>query len=54
MSEEQRNPFTPQRIIATVVVFVGCLMIDGVGFPTQLGLFVGWVVFEYNILKMFD
>ena len=59
MSEEKRDPFTAQRIIGTIFMFVACLSIDGApGMPIDLsvrfGLFVAWVVFEYKILRLFD
>ena len=59
MSEEKRDPFTAQRIIATILMFLGCLWIESSpGMPIdlyiRLGLFAGWVVFEYKVLRLFD
>ena len=59
MSEEKRNPFTAQRIMATILMFLGCLWIEGspgmpIDLSVRLGLFVAWVVFEYKVLRLFD
>ena len=59
MSEEKRNPFTAQIIIATILMFLGCLWIEGspgmpIDLSVKLGLFVAWFVFEYKVLRTFD
>ena len=59
MSEEKRDPFTAQRIIATILMFLGCLWVEGspgmpIDLSIRLGLFAGWVVFEYKVLRLFD
>ena len=51
---ESRKFFTTGRSIATIIMLGACLAIPGVDLIVKLGLFVGWVVFEYMVLQIFD
>jgi hypothetical protein len=57
MSEKERQIWTVQRIIGTVIMLLAVFISNsfiGISLEIKLLLFVGWVWLEISLLRIFD